>query len=168
MPREDVTQAQPMPSDAKHVGYVPSTPSDWPTVPHSAQQALDTPSVAVVVGTAPVAILGRLWLDTSATGTGGTGLLARVTTTSDLTLTTSHTVVLCDASSGPLTVTLPAASANGGRLYHVKKADASANTVTVAGDGDDTIERAPTAVLTDQDECITIDADSVEDNWNIL
>lgn len=126
------------------------------------------PHVAVVSDTAPELIDGRLWLDTSATGTGGTGLLSRVTTTVDLTLTTSHTVVLCDASAGPIVVTPPPASANGGRLYHIKKADPSPNTVTIDGDGDDTIERASNAVLTDQDECIGINADSVEDNWDIL
>lgn len=168
MPREDVTQSQTMPSDAKHIGYAPSTPSDWPTVPDTVQHALDTPSIAVVVGTAPVTILGRLWLDTSTTGTGGTGLLSRVTTTVDLTLTTSHTVVLADASSGPLTITLPAASANGGRLYHVKKADSSANAVTIDGDDLDTIDGGLTAVLTVQYECITINGDSAEDNWDIL
>lgn len=126
------------------------------------------PHVAVVDTVAPKTIDGRLWLDTSATGTGGTGLLARVTTTVDLTLTTSHTVVLCDASSGPLTITLPAASANGGRLYHIKKADSSANAVTLDGDGLDTIDGGVAAILTVQFEAITINADSVEDNWDIL
>lgn len=168
MPRDDVTQAQPMPSDPKYDGYAPSTPSDWPTVPDTVQQALDTPSIAVISDTAPALIKGRLWLDTSATGTGGTGLLSRVTTAIDLTLTTSHTVVLCDASSGPLSITLPAASANGGRLYHIKKADSSANAVTIDGDGLDTIDGGLTAVLTVQYESITINGDSVEDNWDIL
>jgi hypothetical protein len=111
---------------------------------------------------------GFLWLDTSATGTGGTGLLARATTTVDLTLTTSHTVVLCDASSGPLTITLPPASANGGRLYHIKKADASSNPVTIDSDSLDTIDLGLVAVLTVQFECITINGNSVEDNWDIL
>lgn len=120
-------------------------------------------------GTAPVLpIQGRLWLDTAATGTGGTGLLSRVTTTTDLTLTTSHTVVLCDASSGPLKITLPPASANGGRLYHIKKVDASENAVTVDGDGFDTIDLGLDAVLTSRFEAITINGDSVEDNWDIL
>lgn len=167
MPRDDVTQAQTMPSDAKHRGYAPSTPSDWPTVPDTEQQALDTPSIAVIAAIAPALIRGRLWLDTSATGTGGTGLLSRVTTTVDLTLTTSHNFVLADASSGPIIITLPPASANGGRDYTIKKADASPNTVTLAADSDDTIDLAPTAVLTDQDEAIAVNGDSVEDNWNI-
>lgn len=111
---------------------------------------------------------GFLWLDPSATGTGGTGLLSRVTTTVDLTLTTSHTVVLVDASAGPRIITLPAASANGGRLYHIKKADPSANVVTVDGDGDDTIDGGATAVLTEQWESLAINGDSAEDNWDIL
>lgn len=124
--------------------------------------------VAEVGDIAPPTTIGRVWLDTAATGTGGTGLLSRITITSDLTLTTSHTVVLCDASSGPLTITLPAASTNGGRLYHIKKVDASANAVTIDGDGLDTIDDGLSAVLTVQYESITINGDSVEDNWDIL
>lgn len=126
------------------------------------------PHVAVVGPVAPKAINGRIWLDTSATGTGGTGLLGRTTTTVDLTLTTSYTVVLCDASLWPLIMRLPAASANGGRLYYIKKVDSSPNTVTIDGDGLDTIDDGLTAVLTVQYESITINADSVEDNWDIL
>lgn len=123
----------------------------------------------VEVGTsAPPTTIGRAWLDTGATGTGGTGLLSRVTITSDLILTASHTLVLCDASAGPIVVTPPPASANGGRLYHIKKADPSPNTVTVRGDSVDTIDGASEAVLTDQYEAITIDGDSTEDNWDIL
>lgn len=124
--------------------------------------------VAIVSPTAPApTVRGLLWLDTSASGTGGTGLLARIMTTVDLTLTTSHNFVLVDASSGPRIITLPPASANGGRDYTIKKSDASPNTVTIDGDGDDTIDRAPTAVLTDQDEAIAVNGDSVEDNWDI-
>ncbi len=123
--------------------------------------------VAEVASSAPPTVIGRVWLDTAATGTGGTGLLSRVTTTVDLTLTPSHNFVLADASLRPLTITLPPASANGGRDYTIKKPDASPNTVTIAADGDDTIDRAPTAVLTDQDEAIAVNGDSVEGNWNI-
>ncbi len=127
------------------------------------------PGYALVSPTAPPDPRdGFLWLNTSATGTGGTGLLARVTTTTDLTLTVFHTVVLVDASSGPLTITLPPASTNGGRLYHIKKADPSANPVTIDGDGDDTVEGESAAVLTEQWECLTLNGDSDEDNWDIL
>jgi hypothetical protein len=115
----------------------------------------------------PLPILGRLWLDTSATGTGGTGLFSRITTTVDLTLTTSHNFVSVDASLGPRIITLPPAGANGGRDYTIKKNDPSPNTVTLAADGDDTIDGAPTAVLTDEDEAFSVNGDSVEDNWDI-
>lgn len=168
MPRSDIEQLQVMPSETKHNDYVPTVPSDWPTVPDTVQKALDTPSVAVISDTAPASVVGRWWLDLSASGTGGTGLLSRITTTVDLTLTISHTFVKADASSGPLTITVPPASANGGRLYLIKKIDPTPNTVTIEGDGDDTIEGASNAVLTVEGECIGINADSVEDNWDIL
>lgn len=123
---------------------------------------------AFVSDTAPaVPILGFLWLDTAASGTGGTGLYSRITITEDLTLTTSHNFVAVDASSGPIIVTLPPASANGGRDYTIKKVDPSVNTVTIEGDGDDTVEWALDAVLTDQGEAIGVNGDSVEDNWDI-
>lgn len=41
--------------------------------------------------------------------------------------------VLCNASSGAFTVTLPAASSRGNVIYHIKKTDSSANAVTVSG-----------------------------------
>lgn len=41
MPREDISQSQPMPSDAKHDGYNPATPGDWTSSPKTVQDALD-------------------------------------------------------------------------------------------------------------------------------
>lgn len=124
--------------------------------------------VAEVSDSAPTPVKGGVWLDTSATGTGGTGLLSRITIMADLTLTVSHEFVLADASAGPIVVTLPPASANGGRSYHIKKDDPSPHPVTIDGDGDDTIDDGVTAVLTVEDEAIRICADSVEKNWDIL
>lgn len=166
MPRDDVSQSQAMPSDPKHAGYAPTVRSDWPTVPDTVQQALDTPSRAVVAATAPAKILGRFWLDTSATGTGGTGILTVNTITADTTLTTSYTVVLCDASAGAITLTLPAASANTGRMYHIKKIDSSGNAVTVDANANETIDGGLTAVVGEQYETITIVCDG--SNWHVL
>lgn len=166
MPRDDLTQTQVMPSDTKHVGYLPDVPDDWPTIPNTVQQALDTPSIAKVAGTAPATILGRLWLDTAATGTGGSGVLSVSTITVDTTLTTSQTVVLCDASLRAIIVTLPAASSNTGRLYHIKNIGSSANTVTIDGNANETIDGGLTAVITDRYGTLSIVSDG--SNWHVI
>lgn len=61
-------------------------------------------------------------------------------------------LVLVDTSAGSRTITLPAASAAGGRpiRYRIVKADTSANTVTIQRAGSDTIEGAASIVLTTQ------------------
>ena len=73
-----------------------------------------------------------------------------------------ETVILCDATSNAITITLPTAVGNMGRIYHIKKIDASANTVTVSG----TIDSGINAVLTDQYESISPVSDNVE--WWII
>jgi hypothetical protein len=123
--------------------------------------------VAEVAAAAPATpATGLLWLDTDATGTGGLGVLNVTTITSDDTLTTSQTVVLCDASSGAITVTLPAASGNDGRHYHVKKIDSSGNAVTIDGNGSETIDGETTQVITMQYNSINIVCDGSA--WYIL
>lgn len=92
--------------------------------------------------------------------------LAVTTITADTTLGTSHMVVLCDATTGGFTVTLPAASSSSGRRYFVKKVDSSANSVTIDADGDELIDDGLTAVLTAQYEAVLLVCDGVE--WVIL
>ena len=46
---------------------------------------------------------------------------------------TNSTVILCDCSGGVIIVTLPSASVNNGRYYHIKKTDGSSNKVIVRG-----------------------------------
>ena len=77
-----------------------------------------------------------------------------------------ETVIIADATGGNITVNLPAAAGATGRLYHVKKIDASANTVTLDGDGTETIDDALTQVLTAQYESVMIFSDGSE--WWIL
>jgi hypothetical protein len=65
--------------------------------------------------------------------------------------------ILCDATSGAITLTLPAAASNTGRLYFIKKTDAGANAVTVDGNASETIDGATTIVaLGNQNEAILI------------
>lgn len=108
---------------------------------------------------------GQAWLDTSATGSAGTGVLTVNTITASITLTTSQTVVLCDASTGPIIVTLPAASGSSGRQYIIKKIDSSAFSVTIDADGVELIDGDLTAVITSQYESVSIVCDG--SNWHI-
>jgi hypothetical protein len=73
-------------------------------------------------------------------------------------------VILCDATSGAITVNLPDAIA--GRIYTIKKTDASVNTVTIDGDGADTIDGVATKVLVYQNDSVTVVSNGT--NWFIL
>jgi hypothetical protein len=145
--------------------YTPAVPDDWEDVdPTTVVGALDRVAgghagVCLISDTEPTTpAIGQVWLDTAATGTGGLGTLNYITITADLVLTISHTVVYCDATAGPIVVTVPAASSsNGGRLYAIVKIDSSANTVTIDGGFD--------AVLTVQDEAVPIS--SRGSDWHI-
>ena len=92
--------------------------------------------------------------------------LTVTTITADTTLATSQMVLLCDATSGAFTVTLPATASNSGRRYFIKKVDSSANSVTIDADGDELIDDALTAVLTAQYEAVLLVCDG--SNWVIL
>lgn len=85
----------------------------------------------------------------------------RVTTiTAAITLTSSHTVVLCDASAGALPVTFPAAASHLGRLYCIVKIESSENPVTVQTSDGEVI-----AELTLEDEVVPFTSDGV--TWRI-
>jgi hypothetical protein len=75
-------------------------------------------------------------------------------------------VLIIDASGGPVTVALTAASLNLGRRLTVKKVDSSLNAVTVDADGAETIDGDPDFALLYEDESIEIACDGVE--WWIL
>lgn len=144
--------------------YTPAVPDDWEDAdPTTVVGGLDRiagghAGVCLVSGTEPTdPAIGQWWLDTSAPGTGGFGTLNYITITGDLVLTSSHTVVYCDATAGPIIVTVPTASANGGRLYAIVKIDSTNNTVTM-DEGFD-------AVLTVQDEAVPISSDGSD--WRI-
>lgn len=89
-----------------------------------------------------------------------------VAKTGAYTATSSDHVILCNASGGAFTITLPAASGVLGIIYHIKKTDSSGNAVTVDGNGSETIDGATTASLTAQYESIMIVCDG--SNWHII
>jgi hypothetical protein len=104
---------------------------------------------------------GLRWLVTSAgvsTESGGPlnvqyalGLaVPPATKTSNYTLTTADFHVPFDSTSGAITVTLPAAASSTGRVYVIRKTNASANAVTIDPNGAETIDGGATLAVANQ------------------
>ena len=72
--------------------------------------------------------------------------LKPATITANTTLDESDNIVLCNNTTD-ITVTLPAASGIAGRTYYIKKINSSTNTVTIDGNGSETIDGATTLRL---------------------
>ena len=119
---------------------------------------------ADVTASEPTGHSGRIWLDTSTTGDVDT--LAIVTKTANYTATNLDTVILCDATSGNITITLPAAAGKVGKVYHVKKIDSSVNTVTVDANASETIDGDLNKVISNQYDAIMIITEG--SNWHII
>lgn len=79
---------------------------------------------------------------------------------------TDGAMILVDASGGNRIIELPPAGGITGRILFVKKVDSSVNTVTVAGDGSETIDGDPDVTLTAQYDAVTLGSDGTE--WFIL
>ena len=93
----------------------------------------------------------------------------RVTASAAISVSTGQSVVvLVDASSAPVTITLPLASASSNATVQVKKVDSSANLVTVARSGTDTIDGlASYTGLSAQYKAVGFAADSSNSFWGI-
>jgi hypothetical protein len=88
------------------------------------------------------------------------GVAEPVTVTGDYTVLSSDSMVLVDASSGPITITLPLVSTVAGETFTVKKIDSSANAVTIDGSASETIDGETTKVLTNQWWALTMNSNS--------
>lgn len=86
-------------------------------------------------------------------------------TTTYTALITDHTII-CDASGGAFTVTLPAAATCTDLILIIKKNEASANAVTIDGNASETIDSAATKILSSSMESATLQSDGTE--WWIL
>jgi hypothetical protein len=94
------------------------------------------------------------------------GTAGKVTTIiANLTLDNTYRSVRVDSTSGNITVTLPAAATYPGIEYWIRKIVA-ANTVTIDGDGAETIDGAATRALTTQWQTVHIQSNGV--SWDIL
>jgi hypothetical protein len=89
--------------------------------------------LGVAISTTTLAINGAASATAVAVSSGSSGVIEAISTkTGDYTVTTSDYNILCDASSGPVTITSFAATSNAGRAFCVSKIDASGNACTVA------------------------------------
>jgi hypothetical protein len=90
-------------------------------------------------------------LTINATSTFAAALNFPVTTVNgNTTLNNSHFLVLVDASGGAVTITLPSASSNTGRMYIIMKIDNTANTVTIQRSGSDYINGGTSLTISSQ------------------
>lgn len=89
-----------------------------------------------------------------------------VTKTEDFTVGTATDVVLADASAGPIVITLPAAAIAAGKLFWIKKIDSSANLVTVATTGSETLDGYFALALCDEGNAVQLVSDAC--NWWII
>lgn len=83
-------------------------------------------------------------------------------------LDATHQTVLVNASGGPVTITVPAASTITGRRYDIKKTDNSANAVTIVRTGSDLLDGATSISLTVQYQSRTLIAYGATNTWNVL
>lgn len=90
------------------------------------------------------------------------------TPTANLTLTaTSSAAHYCDATSGAIAVTLPAASTSLDKVFIIKKVDSSGNAVTVTRVGSDTFDGATSFVLSAQYDWVVIQSDGTA-TWRVI
>jgi hypothetical protein len=89
------------------------------------------------------------------------------TKTGNYTLTTSDYTILCDATSNDITIRLPDASTNVGKIYHIKRMDASSTyDVIIDAYSTQTIDGELTLDISVQYEAITIQA--ISTGWVII
>jgi len=68
-----------------------------------------------------------------------------------------RTVILADGGSGGIMITLPSASTNNGKYYHIKKIDAGSGTITIQGNvSTETIDGETSVKLKTQYSYLTV------------
>lgn len=78
----------------------------------------------------------------------------------------SDYAIMVDATSAAVTINLPAAASNTGRVLNVKKVDASGNAVTLDGNASETIDGATTLAIATQYQSYTVICDGT--GWWII
>lgn len=166
-----------------------ATPSEWwlaaPSAPWGSSspidllQASDYPAAGVIlVGNgagsvvalaAPtvtgLALVADLTQPAKVKWANAIGLAPTVTKTGNYTATVDDHTIRCDTTSGNITISLPAAAGNAGRIFVIKKV-ASANTVTIDPSGAETIDGSSTASLSANYEHTRIQCNGT--GWDVI
>ena len=103
---------------------------------------------------------GALWVN------GIASSLPITSTNIDILLDTTYYTVKVDASNGNRIITLPTSFGMQGKIYNIKKMDATVNIVTIACSGGEVIDGSPTVIISAQYTTITVQSDNA--NWVIL
>lgn len=80
-------------------------------------------------------------------GTTGSVNVANVVTTATNKNADVETIILVDATSGAITITLPPALSYLNKIYTIKKIDSTTNSVIVDGNGAETIDNNQTVTI---------------------
>lgn len=116
-----------------------------------------TNATALTIGRSGVTTTVNGTLSTASLAANGSVVLGAVASVStNTTLNATNAIVLVDATSGAITITLPTAASANGRHYTIKKIDSSSNAVTVDGDGAETIDGATTVSLAAQYDAVEV------------
>lgn len=92
--------------------------------------------------------------------------VATIITTSS-TLAETYYVVPVDATSGAVTITLPAAPSDG-RSYFIHKKDSSNNGVTVSGNGNNINGASTSDLIANQYDSLTIYYNNADSEWYVI
>lgn len=111
-------------------------------------------------GTTPAAVTAS-----ALSSTGSVALPVRTISTSASAGSADY-VVKVNAASGAVTYTLPSAASSTNRIVSVQKVDSSANAVTVAASGADTVNGAASQAISAQWGSITMQSDGT--TWTII
>lgn len=112
---------------------------------------------------------GSRWVDIISTYNAEVGnglLLATVSKFADYVATPEDCTILVTCSIADVTITLPPATDNTGRVYRIKKMDATVWQVLVEGDGGELVEGAATYPLAAQYDNVSIQCDG--DTWWVV
>ena len=93
-------------------------------------------------------------------------LAAITTVTGNYTINNSDCTVLCDATGGNITITLPAADSADERRFSIKKIDSSANLVTITPSGANTVDGESSVII--ELQWVNVVVQSNGTNWYIL
>lgn len=119
-------------------------------------------SVRPSAGQVPIGLANGTYLPGSASALSSKDVKSKTTTYG---ATTADEVILCDATGGAFTVTLPTPVGNTGKVFTVKKVDAGANAITLATAAG-TIDGASTKSVQYQYKSLTVVSDGT--NWFII